>query len=134
MGLILDTSAIISLERNPHLWSAGGIPPDEEIIMPAIVWAEALIGVRLADTAQRAAQRLSRLEKIHRITGVHAFTDVIAEHCADIFAELQQKGSLIPQNDMQVAATARSLGFAVLVGRKDEAHFRRVDGLKVRIL
>jgi len=134
MGLILDTSALVSLERNPDLWESGGILPEEEIIMPAIVWAEALTGVRLADTAQRAAQRLSRLEKIHRITGVHAFTADIAEHYADIFAELHKTGSLIPQNDMQVAATARYLRFAVLVGRKDEAHFRRVDGLQVKVL
>jgi hypothetical protein len=41
---------------------------------------------------------------------------------------------MISQNDMAVAATARCLNCGVLVGPKDEAHFRRVAGLEVRIL
>jgi len=41
---------------------------------------------------------------------------------------------LIPQNDIAVAATARTLGFGVLVGPADEAHFRSVAGLEVRVL
>ena len=66
--------------------------------------------------------------------GVEPFTAEIAEHHADIFAELTQSGMIIPQNDIAVAATARCLGFGVLVGPKDEAHFRRVVGLEVRVL
>jgi hypothetical protein len=41
-----------------------------------------------------------------------------------IFAELTQGGTMIPQNDIAVAATARYPGCGVLVGPKDEAHFR----------
>jgi len=41
---------------------------------------------------------------------------------------------MIPQNGISVAATARNLGFGVLVGTKDESHFRRVEGLEVRVL
>ena len=41
---------------------------------------------------------------------------------------------MIPQNDIAVAATARCLGFGFLVGPKDEAHFRRIGGLEVRML
>lgn len=133
MGLILDTSAIVAWERVMGAGQAVGMDPGEELALPAIVWAEALSGVRLADSAQRAAQRLARLEAIRQVTGVEPFTARIAEHYADIFAELHQRGALIPQNDMQVAATARSLNFGVLVGPKDEAHFRRVEGLEVRV-
>jgi predicted nucleic acid-binding protein len=38
---------------------------------------------------------------------------------------------LIPANDLAVAATALHLEYGVLVGPEDEAHFRRVDGLRV---
>ena len=38
------------------------------------------------------------------------------------------------QVDMAVAATARQLGYRVLVGSADEAHFRRVRGLDVVVL
>jgi predicted nucleic acid-binding protein len=133
MGLILDTSAIVAWERAIGGGKQITMDPSEELVLPAIVWAEALSGVRLAGTAQRAAQRLARLEAIRRITGVEPFTAVVAEHYADIFAELYRLGSLIPQNDIAVAATARSLNFEVLVGPDDEAHFRRVQGLGVRV-
>jgi predicted nucleic acid-binding protein len=134
MGLILDTSAIVIWER---AWVSGRtieLGTEEELIMPAIVWAEALAGVRLADSPVRAAQRLARLEAIRQLTGVEPFDSRVAAHYADIFAELHQRGSLIPQNDLQVAATARSLGIGVLVGPRDEAHFRMVDGLVVHVL
>lgn len=133
MGLILDTSAIVEWERAIRRGEAADIDSREELALPAIVWAEALAGVRLADSAQRAAQRLARLEAIRRVTGVEPFTDVVAQHYADIFAELYRLGSLIPQNDIAVAATARSLQFEVIVGPADEAHFRKVPGLGVRV-
>ena len=106
----------------------------EELVIPAIVWAEALAGVRLADSAMRAARRSVFLEKVRRMAGIEPYTAETAEHHADIFAELSARGAMIPQNDIAVAATARSLGFGVLVGPKDEAHFRRIEGLEVRVL
>jgi len=54
-----------------------------------------------------------------------------AERWADLFATLQRAGSLIPANDLTVAATALQVGFGVLVGPRDEAHFRRVPLLRV---
>jgi predicted nucleic acid-binding protein len=134
MGLILDTSAVITLERASAAGWEMEIGENEEMVIPAIVWAEALTGVRRADSAMRAAKRMSFLEKIRRLAGVEPFTEGIAEHYADIFAELSAEGLIIPQNDISVAATARSLGFGVLVGPKDEAHFRKVKGLDVRLL
>jgi len=43
-------------------------------------------------------------------------------------------GQLIPANDLVVAATAQFLEFGVLVGPRDEAHFRAVPGLRVQAL
>lgn len=134
MGLILDTSAIISMERASQAGGEIKLRYDEELCIPAIVWAEALTGVRRADTAMRAAKRMTFLEKIRRVAGIEPFCEETAEHYADIYAELSTEGQMIPQNDIAVAATARSLGFGVLVGPKDEAHFRRIEGLEVRVL
>jgi predicted nucleic acid-binding protein len=53
--------------------------------------------------------------------GIEPFTAETAEHHADIFAELTQSRTMIPQNDIAVAATARCLGCGVLVGPRDEA-------------
>jgi predicted nucleic acid-binding protein len=132
MGLILDTSAIVTLERAAADGLSLRLDPLESFALPAIVWAELLIGVRMADNARRAAKRMARLEAIRRTTGIEPFTPEIAEHYADIFSELSEKGRLIPQNDMAVAATARAMGFGVLVAPSDEAHFREVPGLFVQ--
>lgn len=134
MGLMLDTSALIVWERALAQGKQPLLPDEEEIALPAIVWAEALTGVRLADSAERAAHRRARLEALRRVLEVQPFTAEIAEHYADIFAGLRAAGTMIPQNDLSVAATARALGFGVLVGANDEAHFRRVPGLAVRVL
>jgi predicted nucleic acid-binding protein len=134
MGLIIDTSALIAWERAIHSGQEMNLADDEELLIPAVVWAEALAGVRLADNATRAARRLARLESLRRLIGIEPFTAETAEHHADIFAELTQKGTMIPQNDIAVAATARCLNCGVLVGPKDEVHFRRIAGLEVRVL
>jgi predicted nucleic acid-binding protein len=39
-----------------------------------------------------------------------------------------------PANDLMVSATAQFLEFGVLVGPRDEAHFRTVPGLRVEAL
>ena len=134
MGLILDTSALIALERSRGGPNAVNLDPGEIYALPAIVWAEALVGVRMASDSSHAARRLARLEAIRRITGIEDFTDVAAEHYADIFSELSRKGKLIPQNDIAVAATARRLEFGVLVGPQDEAHFRSIPDLELHVL
>jgi predicted nucleic acid-binding protein len=62
------------------------------------------------------------------------FDPETAEAWGVLFAELSRQGSLIPANDLAVAATARRLGYGVLVGAADERHFRKVTGLRVEVL
>lgn len=134
MALVLDTSALVELEKRLQQDQPPDLPEDENVVLPCIVWAEALIGVRLANSASRAARRRAHLEAIRRQTAIVPFTPEIAEHYADIYAELSERGVMIPQNDMAVAATGRSLGMDVLVGPGDEEHFRRVPGLGVMVV
>jgi len=133
MGIVLDTSALVEMERagdriDQNLLSEG------LVYLPAIVWAEALVGVRLSASSGKAARRRARLEAISRLTGVVPFSAEISEHYADIFSELHGAGQMIPQNDMAVAATARFLDADVLLGPGDEKHFRRVAGLGLRVI
>lgn len=133
MGYVIDTSALVAIERSP---SAGAItlPEDDVAVVPAVVVAEILVGVRLADSETRAARRRRKLDRLlenHRCVPFDAMT---AEAYADIHAELSRAGSLIPTNDMAVAATARRCDHAVLVGPDDEDHFRRIAGLRVVVL
>ena len=133
MGLVIDTSALISLERTRI--GGGSLSFGEEtLVLPGIVWAEALIGVYLAATPERAARRRGFLEKIRLLTPLEPFGDEAAERYASLYVGLRRKGIAIPQNDLQVAALALSLGFGVLVGKADESHFRRIESLRVECL
>jgi predicted nucleic acid-binding protein len=40
-------------------------------------------------------------------------------------------GTMIPANDLQVAATSIHLNFTVLLGPKGNTHFEKVPGLRV---
>lgn len=132
MGLMIDTSALVAIERQDmDISKALAAYGKESVAVPMIVWAELLVGVRLSENAQVAAGRRARLEQIRLHVPLIEFNAMIAEQYADIFAECLRSGHMIPQNDIAVAATARCHNFSVLVGSQDEAHFRRVRGLNV---
>jgi predicted nucleic acid-binding protein len=87
--------------------------------------------------------RIPRREPRHAAAKIEALTlrvpvvdfgPAIAEEWARLFVTLSRRGELIPASDLAVAATARHLGFSVLVGPSDEARFRRVPDLDVRTL
>jgi predicted nucleic acid-binding protein len=107
---------------------------DEPIVLPAIVYAELLVGVRLAHTALRASSRRAKIAALVARVPLVEFGTEIAERWADLFAELRVRGGLLPANDLAIAATALQLGFGVLVGPTDEADFRRVPGLRVETI
>ena len=134
MAVILDTSALIELERSLERPDPPSFLTDDTVIIPAIVWADALIGARLANSSVVAARRRAHLEAIRQQAEIAPFTPEIAEYYADIYAELSLNGALIPQNDIAVAATCRMHHGTLLVGPKDEAHFRRVRGLDIKTI
>jgi predicted nucleic acid-binding protein len=131
MGLVIDTSALIELERRGPDWAiAEESIFDEPAVIAAIAYAEVMVGIKLADTRARARQRKARLDALVSHCPVVDFSRVTAERWSDIFAQLSRDGKLIPSNDIAVAATALELDFGVLVGPQDEKHFRRVSGLR----
>jgi len=134
MVLTIDTSALVAIERAIEQARDFSYPGEARLVLPVIVWAEALIGVRLADSALRASRRRARLEVFRQRASLQPFTAEIAEHYADLFAELSTAGQKVPQNDLAVAATARFLKTPLLVGPNDEAHFRKVPQLEVMTL
>lgn len=107
-----------------------GEAANEPAVLPAIVYAELMVGVHLADTRARADNRRRRIEALAAWCPVVEFDRVIATRWAELFAMLNRQGGTIPANDLAVAATALHLDFGVLLGPKDEAHFRRVEGLR----
>jgi tRNA(fMet)-specific endonuclease VapC len=135
MGLVIDTSAIVELERGRARWDgvlekAGREP----VFLPAIVWGELLAGVYLADSVSRALKRREKLDQLRQVVPVLPFTEETAEAWAELFAELQRAGTPIPANDLCVAATAKVEGHRILVSSRDEGHYRLVPGVEVMTL
>lgn len=130
----MDTSAVIESERRGKLPDIDGIDPQDAFFLPAIVWAELLIGVRLARSKQFARRRRDFLDRLRALAVFQPFCGGIAEAYADIACEVRRGGVPIPQNDIAVAATARFLGVPVVVSSNDEVHFRRVYGLSIAVL
>ena len=135
MGLLIDTSALIALEKRGTMGAPSVTSLAEEpLAIPAIVYAELLAGVQLADTPARAASRRVKVDAIVARAPDVEFDAPAAARWAEVYAELHRAETLIPSNDLTVAATALHLGFGVLVGPLDEDHFRRVPGLRVEVL
>lgn len=136
MGLLIDTSALVALERGgPDLAQKfEDAVLSEAVGIPAIVFGELLSGVEMADTPARAMERRRRIAAVINRLDVLPFDRAAAERWASLYATLRQRGDLIPANDLCVAATALELGFGVLVGPSGESHYHRVPGLRVEVL
>lgn len=135
MGLVIDTSALAAVERAAGSRSEGlSSLGDEPAVLPAIVCAELLVGVHLAQGAARAEGRRAKIRALLSTLPIVDFTLEIAEHWAELFSTLSRRCQLIPANDLAVAATARYLEFGVLVGPRDERHFRAVPALRLEVL
>ena len=142
MGLVIDTSALVAVER---LAARGAAPSEalapllasigeEDVAIPVIVYAELLVGVELADTERRATTRRRRIEALMAHATLVEFDAAIAPVWARLFSTLSRSGRTVPANDLTVAATAVHLDYGVLVGPSDKRHFRQVEGLRVEVL
>lgn len=134
MGLVIDTSALVSIERSGGDLGAAPDAADEPVVVPSIVYAELLAGVLRADSPARAAARRGQVEALIGRVPLVDFTQTVAAAWADVYVALRRAGTLIPANDLTVAATARALEFGVLVSPKGERHFRAVPELRVVVL
>jgi tRNA(fMet)-specific endonuclease VapC len=135
LGVVVDTSAIIDLERSQRTLEdiVDGFGA-EAIVMPAIVLAELLVGVQFATEAAEVSRRRGKVDALCNRLPVVPFDRNTAEIWAELQADLTRLGQLIPANDVTVAATALALDFDVLVGARGEEHFQRVRKLRVRVI
>jgi len=135
MGVVIDTSAAVAVERAGEDWLRLLDPyAQEAVALPAIVYAELLVGVALARTPKQARQRRRGVVALAGAADIVDFGPAIAERWAELFADLTRLGRMIPSNDMAVAATALHLDYGVLTGPMDEDHFRAVPDLRVEVL
>lgn len=97
MGLLIDTSSLIAVERASAPWDEALLAiAGEPVALPTIVYAELLVGVRLADTPARAASRRSKIDALVAAVPVIGFDRPIAERWRTCFRPSAARGCLYP--------------------------------------
>lgn len=130
MGVILDTSVLIALEKNPG--------PIEKLIhkkgketfgVSIITVSELLHGVHRADSDKRRLKRESYVEKVIELFPIYLFDLGAARIYARIWANLAKRGMSVGAHDLIIASTCISIGFSVMT--TDMRDFSRIEGLSV---
>lgn len=123
--LILDTNVLIAYER-------GTIDPteldDDELAIAALTVAEYRVGIELADTAERAAERSRALAAISENVEVLAYTEATAAAHARLLAHVRRTGSARSAHDLIIAAHALQTSRAI-VTRDSAARFGDLPGV-----
>lgn len=122
MGTLLDTSILIDLERARRVFRA----PGDDVAIAAITASELIQGVLRADAVHRP-ERESFVEGILSAVPTVPFSLRVARVHAAIWAEMTASGRKIDAHDLQIAATAISLGWRLAT--LDRRHFANVPGL-----
>jgi tRNA(fMet)-specific endonuclease VapC len=132
MGVILDSSEIIALERNRGIVEnlvAGR--EDEPFGISVVTVAELLHGVERADTETRKIRRQAFVEKVIETIPVFPFDIGVARIYARIWASLLQRGFTVGAHDLIIAATAISLDYTVITANRRD--FEKIEGLRLEV-
>jgi tRNA(fMet)-specific endonuclease VapC len=130
MGILLDSSILIALERNgKSLASRVAGREAEGMFLSVISASELLHGVHRATTAEIRAKRLAFVEAILKAIPILEIDLATARSHAQLWSQLVQKGEMIGVHDSWLAATCLAHGLTLVTGNIGE--FRRVPGLAV---
>jgi tRNA(fMet)-specific endonuclease VapC len=133
MGIIFDTSAVISIERNNESLNNLINGREEELFGISVVTAaELLHGVERADTEARKLKRQAFVEKVIEAFPVFPFDLTASRIYARIWAALAQMGFTVGAHDLIIAATAISLDYTVATA--NIRHFEKIPGVKMETL
>lgn len=132
MGVILDSSEIIALERNRgSVESLIQGREDEPFGISVVTVAELLHGVERANTESRKIKRQAFVEKVIEMIPVFPFDMGAARIYARIWASIVQRGFTVGAHDLIIAATAISLDYKVITANRRD--FEKVEGLRLEV-
>lgn len=137
MGLILDSSAIISGERKGR--TAADVLSDiraavgpELAALSVVSVIELEHGIWRAKDAAQATARQQFMNDIFQALPVYPLTFEIARLAGRIDAETKRRGVAIPFQDLVIGVTALQFNYAVATSNL--RHFRMIPGLIVKAL
>ena len=125
MGILIDTSVLVALERGDHDLSLS-LDADEEYHVSVVSAAELLHGVHRA-TGKRAQARSAYVEGLLAVLPVLSLDLTVARAYAQASAALAKAGNPVDTNDLWIGATAIAHGLEVLASDGD---FDRIPGVR----
>lgn len=123
--LILDTNVLIGYERGSLDRSA---LDEDDLAVAALSIAEYRVGIELADSVARAADRARALVAITSAVDVLPYTEGTAAHHARLVAHVRRSGTPRGAHDLIVAAHALETD-RIVVSRDAAAHFSDLPGV-----
>ena len=129
MGLILDTSILISEEKGKMDLAFVRLFTATPALISAITASEFLHGIERETDAVRKSRRQTRVEAMFKTLTIIPFDLAQARMHAQIWSDLVKRGQKIGAYDLIIAAAGLTLGHEVATLNLDE--FQRVTGLKV---
>lgn len=123
--LILDTNVLIAYERGTIDRAA---LDEDELAIASVSVAEYRVGIELADTPGRAAERARALAAITSVIDVLDYTPATAAHHGRLLAHVRRSGTPRGAHDLIIAAHAAETGRTV-VSRDAKARFNDLSGV-----
>jgi predicted nucleic acid-binding protein len=123
--LILDTNLLIAYERGKIDQSS---LDDDELSIAAITVAKYRVGIEMADSGDRAAERARSLATMMSVLDVLTYTERTAVHHAQLIAWARRSGRPRGAHDLIIAAHAAETG-RVIVSSDAKARFADLPGV-----
>lgn len=123
--LILETNVLMAYERGTIDRAA---LDDDELAIASVSVAEYRVGIELADTPERAAQRSRALATIMSVIDVMDYTPATAAHHGRLLAHVRKSGTPRGAHDLIIAAHAAETGRTV-VSSDAKARFNDLPGV-----
>lgn len=125
---LLDTNICIYIAKYnpPSVRERFQLHSANQLAMSVITLGELRFG---AEKSHAKARALVVIDELASLITIAELSEEVATHYGDIRANLQKSGQLIGNNDLWIAAHARSQGWTLVTNNEKE--FLRVEGLGV---
>lgn len=123
--LILDTNILIAYERGTIDRSS---LDEDELAIASVSVAEYCVGIEMADTAERAAERARALTAIASAVDVLDYTQATAAHHGRLLAHVRRSGTTRGAHDLIIAAHAAETG-RIILSRDTKARFSELPSV-----
>ncbi len=128
MAYLLDTCIISAmLKKNENVLEKVALVEfaREKIFFSTIAYYETKRGL-LANKATRKMEKFDEIRQDYDMLGIDS--EAVLDEASEIYANLKQRGELLPDADIFIAAIALTYHLTLIT---DDSHFDRIKGLNI---